>query len=300
MRRPRRRPAKCEGWADGHRIQQAALHPADHRGSFEKGLFGWTGALTPAQTAQIAESKRVIYDAFELALARGLPGDRAGILVDAQFGAAILRDARAKGYITCMPAEKSGQAEFELEYGERYAAMIEDFGPTFVKVLVRYNPEDDAARNRRQVGRLRALGDYLHKHGHAFMFELLVPPTLEQTDRLEGDQQLYDHDLRPSLMMAAIKELQDGGVEPDVWKIEGLDRRQDCAKVAEVARRDGRSAVGCIILGRGSNARKVVDWLAAAALVGLRDGKTSRLAAVEAIAARYLEWVAAFEGARAA
>jgi myo-inositol catabolism protein IolC len=290
--------------------------PFDHRGSFKKGLFGWTGVLTAAQTAEIAKSKQVIYDAFELALGNGVPRDRAGILVDAQFGSAIMRDARAKGYTTCMPAEKSGQAEFDFEYGEGYAAPIEDFRPTFVKVLVRYNPEDDPALNRRQAGRLRTLCDYLHAHGHAFMFELLVPATPEQTDRLEGDQQLYDHDLRPSLMMGAIKELQDAGVEPDVWKIEGLDRQQDCAKVAEVARRDGRSNVGCIILGRGSNAQKVIDWLAAAApvpgfigfavgrtsfwdsLVALRDGKMSRQAAVEAIAARYLEWVKAFEGQR--
>jgi 5-dehydro-2-deoxygluconokinase len=290
--------------------------PFDHRGSFQKGLFGWKGALTPAQVAEIAKSKQVIYDAFKLALDRGVPKDRAGILVDAQFGSEILRDARANGYITCMAAEKSGQAEFELEYGERFRAPIEEFKPSFVKVLVRYNPEDDEALNRRQAGRLKALCDYLHANGHAFMFELLVPPTAEQTDRLEGDQQLYDHDLRPSLMMEAIKELQAAGVEPDIWKIEGLDRRQDCAKIAEVARRDGRSTVGCIILGRGSNAQKVIEWLAAAApvpgfvgfavgrtsfwdsLVALRDGKIARQAAVEAIAGRYQEWVKAFEAAR--
>jgi myo-inositol catabolism protein IolC len=292
--------------------------PFDHRGSFQKGLFGWKGTLTPAQVAEIAKSKQVIYDAFKLALARGVPKDRAGILVDAQFGSEILRDARASGYITCMPAEKSGQAEFDFEYGDRFQAPIEEFKPTFVKVLVRYNPEDDEALNRRQAGRLKTLCDYLHGHGHAFMFELLVPSTTEQTDRLEGDQQIYDHDLRPSLMMEAIKELQAAGVEPDVWKIEGLDRRQDCAKIAEVVRRDGRSKVGCIILGRGSNAQKVIDWLTAAApvpgfvgfavgrtsfwdsLVALRDGKIARQAAVEAIAARYQEWVKAFEAARTA
>src|SRR5260221_5061949 len=222
--------------------------PLDHRGSFEKGLFGWKGALTPAQTAEIAKSKQVIYDAFKLALSRGVPRDRAGILVDAQFGSEILRDARANGYITCMPAEKSGQAEFELEYGERFQAPIEEFKPNFVKVLVRYNPEDDEALNRRQAGRLKALCDYLHAHRHAFMFELLVPPTAEQTDRLEGDQQLYDHDLRPSLTMEAIEDLQAAGVQPDVWKIEGRDRRQDFAKRAEAVRRDGGSNVGGIIL----------------------------------------------------
>ena len=230
-----------------------------------------------------------------------------------QFGAAILRDARRNNYITCMPAEKSGQAEFQFEYGDRYAAHIEEFKPTFVKVLVRYNPEDDEALNRRQAERLQQLLDYLHRQGRKFMFELLVPSTPEQLDRLDQDHSLYDKDLRPSLMIGAIKELQNASVEPDVWKIEGLDHREDCVKIAEVARRAGRDAVGCIILGRGSNAQKVVEWLTTAAgvpgfigfavgrtsfwdpLVALRDGKASRQQAVEDIAGRYLEWVRVFD-----
>jgi myo-inositol catabolism protein IolC len=97
-------------------------------------------------------------------------------------------------------------------------------------VLVRYNPESDEAMNPRQAARLRELADYVHKSNQHFMFELLVPMTHEQSDRLEGDQHLNDHDLPPSLMITAIKELQNAGVEPDVWKIEGLDRRDDCAQ----------------------------------------------------------------------
>jgi 5-dehydro-2-deoxygluconokinase len=286
--------------------------PFDHRSSFEKGLFGWTGDLSQEQTDRIARSKEVIYDAFKLATSQGIPRESAGILVDPQFGASILRQAREEGYITCMPTEKSGQAEFQFEYGEHYAAEIEKFKPTFAKALVRYNPEDDEALNRRQAARLKSLADYLHSHGRYFMFELLVPATHEQMDRLEGDQTVYDRDLRPSLMIGAIKELQNAGVEPDVWKIEGLDSRDDCVQVVAVARRDGRSDVGCIILGRGSNADKVVDWLRIAAsvpgfigfavgrtsfwdpLVALRDGKISRQEAVQDIAGRYLKWVQVF------
>jgi len=287
--------------------------PYDHRSSFEKGLYGWSGALSAEQTDRIARTKEVIYDAFKLALAKGLPKERAGILVDEQFGAAILRDAAKNGYITAMPAEKSGLAEFQFEYGDQWAAHIEAFKPTFVKVLVRYNPEDDEAMNRRQAARLKQLSDYCHSHGVYFMFELLVPATHEQTDRLDGDQHLYDSELRPSLMMESLKELQGAGVEPDVWKIEGLDRREDCVKVAEIARHDGRGNVGCIILGRGSNDQKVEQWLGNAAgvpgfigfavgrtsfwepLVALRDGKMNREQSVAEIARRYLEWVAVFE-----
>jgi len=289
------------------------LLPYDHRSSFEKGLYGWSGALSAEQTERIAKTKEVIYDAFKLALAKGLSKDRAGILVDEQFGAAILRDAARNGFIIAMPAEKSGKAEFEFEYGDDWAAHIEAFKPTFVKVLVRYNPEDDEALNHRQAARLKLLADYCHGHGHHFMFEMLVPATHEQTDRLDGDQHLYDTDLRPSLMIDAIKELQNAGVEPDIWKIEGLDHRADCVKIVETARHGGRDNVGCIILGRGSNDQKVLEWLRNAAgvpgfigfavgrtsfwepIVALRDAKMSRDQAVEEIARRYLEWVAAFE-----
>ena len=92
--------------------------PFDHRGSFQKKMFGWDGTLTQEQTAEIAAAKRVIYDAFKAAVKSGVPKDKAGILVDEQFGAAILRDAAREGYSTSCPAEKSGQDEFDFEYGE--------------------------------------------------------------------------------------------------------------------------------------------------------------------------------------
>src|SRR5712692_4418420 len=91
--------------------------PFDHRGSFQTKLFGWTGALTTEQTAQIAASKQVIYDGFQLALRTGVPEQKAGILVDEQFGGAILHNARTHDYTTACPAEKSGQEEFDFEYG---------------------------------------------------------------------------------------------------------------------------------------------------------------------------------------
>ena len=290
--------------------------PFDHRASFEKGLFGFTAPLTAEQTATVAASKQVVYDGLQLALTKGVKRETAGILVDEQFGAAILRDARAKGLITACPAEKSGQNEFDFEYGDKFREHITEFKPTFIKALVRYNPEDDETMNRRQAARLKTLADWGHENGHYFMFELLVPMTKDQSDRLEGDQHLFDHDLRPSLMISAIKELQGLGVEPDVWKIEGLDRREDAAAVAAACRRDGRDKVGCILLGRGSNEAGIVHWLQAAAplpayigfavgrtsfwkpLAALRDKTMSREQAVAEIAANYLKWVNTFEDAR--
>jgi 5-dehydro-2-deoxygluconokinase len=292
--------------------------PFDHRGSFQSKMFGWKGALTPEQTAQIASAKRVIYDAFQQALAAGVPRDKAGILVDEQFGLAILEDAQTKGYITACPAEKSGQDEFDFEYGEDFAAHIEKVNPTFCKVLVRYNPEGDAELNRRQASRLRRLSDYLHGRGRRFMFELLVPAEKRHLEQVGGDFRAYDRLLRPKLMVQAIQELQDAGVEPDVWKIEGLDSGEDCVRVVEAVRRGGRTAVGCIILGRGEDEQKVHQWLETAAAVpgfigfavgrttfwdplqDFRAGRISRDQAVQRIAGKFQEWVSVFEQARRA
>ena len=292
------------------------IQPFDHRGSFQTRMFGWKSPLSEAQTAEIAAAKRAVYDGFLSALAAGASKDNAGILVDEQFGAAILRDAAAAGIVTAAPAEKSGQDEFDFEYGEDFAKHIESVRPTFCKVLVRYNPESDKEMNQRQAARLRRLSDYLVRAGRSrLMFELLVPAEKAQLEKLKGDKRAYDRELRPQLMVGAIEELQDAGVDPDVWKIEGLDRRGDCEKIVATARAGGRASVGCIILGRGENDAKVREWLATAAgvagfigfavgrtvfwdpLADWRAGKTTREAAVGEIARRYREFVGVFETA---
>ena len=292
--------------------------PFDHRASFESGMFGWSGALSSDQIVQIAAATRVIYDGFVAAVTSGVPMEQAGILVDERFGAAILVDAKRSGYITCAPTEKSGQDEFDFEFGEAFAQHIETFAPTFCKVLVRYNSDGDAAVNRRQATRLRRLSEYLNTSQSKFMFELLVPPTPAQLQALGGDQQAYDGDLRPGLMVRAIRDLQDAGVEPDVWKVEGLERREDYACVAETACHGGRRDVGCIVLGRGENEQHVRTWLATAAsvpgFIGFAVGRTTfwdplrafseeritREAAVLEVARRYRQWKDVFVQARSA
>jgi myo-inositol catabolism protein IolC len=288
--------------------------PFDHRGSFQTQMFGWKGPLTQGQTAQIAATKQVIYDGFQVAIAAGVPKDKAGILVDEQFGAEILLDAAARGYSTSCPAEKSGQEEFDFQFGEEFDKHIEAFHPTFCKVLVRYNVEGDRNLNHRQSARLKRLSDYLHENSRSmFMFELLVPPVKAQLERFKGDKGAYDRELRPQLMVQAIEELQSAEVEPDVWKIEGLDRREDCAKVVAAARKRGRTKVGCIILGRGENDSKVRAWLTTAAkvpgfigfavgrtvfwepLMSWQRGETAREGAVAEIAQLYRKFVDIFE-----
>jgi myo-inositol catabolism protein IolC len=291
------------------------LLPFDHRHSYVSGMFGFKPPLAPAQREQVVESKRIIYEGFRQALADGVPKECAGILVDEEFGTGILCDAVGRGYVTALSVEKSGSDEFEFEYGAAYAKHILRFNPTFAKVLVRYNPQGDAALNQRQAARLKELSDFCRKSGPRFMFELLVPPTSAQLDRLRGDRQAYDSQLRPALMLETLRTLQDAGIEPDIWKIEGLDRRDDCQRLVETARRGGRSEVSCIVLGRGADEQKVAAWLETAAAVngfiGFAVGRTSfwdairdfqahqttRQEAIARIAGRYLEWVGIFRRA---
>lgn len=289
------------------------LLPFDHRHSYITGMFDFKLPLSAQQRDQVSDSKQLIYEGFRQALEEGVPSDAAGILVDEEFGAAILRNAHRRGIVTALSTERSGTEEFEFEYGADFARHIEAFDPTFAKALVRYNPEGDRALNRRQSARLKQLSNHCHRSGRRFMFELLVPATASQMTLVEGDQDAYDLQTRPLLMQRAIRELQRAGVEPDVWKVEGLARREDCERIVATVRQHGRDTVGCIVLGRGADEAKVRRWLGTAArvegFIGFAVGRTTfwdavagyraqaltRVEAAAQIARRLREWVDIFE-----
>jgi myo-inositol catabolism protein IolC len=188
-----------------------------------------------------------------------------------------------------MPCEKSGQVEFDFEYGEQFGEKIEEFDPDFTKVLVRYNPEGDREMNERQTARLRRLSEWLHEHHRKYLFELLVPAEPAQLESVGGSDDRYDTELRPQLMMEAILQLQNGGVEPDIWKIEGIDDREACREIAQLARRDGRDRVSCVVLGRGASDAKVDEWLRAGSgldgYIGFAIGRSIFAESVKAYAA---------------
>jgi len=244
----------------------------DHRGSFEHDLFGASEPVSARVRDGIITVKELIFDAFVRALAEGAPRSVCGVLVDEEFGTGVARSAKAERVPLAMPVEKSGQEEFEFQYGEDFGAHIEAFDPTFSKVLVRYNPEGDAGLNARQTQRLARLSDWLHERARKFLFELLVPATKEQLDRFGGDQRAYDRGLRPGLVVATIAALQRGGVEPDIWKIEGLDTTAACEQVVAQARVEGRDEVKCIVLGRGADESQVIEWVKIGAAVDGFDG----------------------------
>ncbi|MHB1131558.1 MAG: 2-deoxy-5-keto-D-gluconate 6-phosphate aldolase domain-containing protein [Chloroflexota bacterium] len=288
----------------------------DHRASFTHDLFGLSATPTPTEAAQVSEAKEIIFEGFLQVLAAGAPRDAPGVLVDEAFGSEVAGRARAAGVLLAMPVEASGRKEFDFEYGDAFGEHIERFDPAFAKVLVRYNPEDPEG-NATQTERLKRLSDWLHARGRLFLFELLVPATSAQLAAVGGDSDRYDREARPELMVRAVAELQDAGVEPDIWKIEGLETREDGARVAEQARSGGRSRVCCVVLGRGASQLRVEHWLRTAApvsgfigfavgrtiwmdsLMAYRHGSITREATAERIAAAYLRAIEVYRAAAA-
>jgi 5-dehydro-2-deoxygluconokinase len=237
------------------------------------------------------------------------------VLVDEQFGSDIPQRAKRAGLKLALPVEKSGQNEFDFEYGAEFGAHIEKFDPDFSKVLVRYNPDDpDTDMNERQLKRLKELSDWLHSNGRKFLFELLVPATEQQLAKVDGNTDRYDAELRPKLMRRAIAGCQERGIEVDIWKIEGVDAREDAEMLAEQARSgEGREGVPCVLLGRGASTEKVEQWLQIAstvegfigfaigrsiwwdALKGFLADELDRAAAVAQVADNYLHFVDVYE-----
>jgi myo-inositol catabolism protein IolC len=282
----------------------------DHRGSFEK-MVG--------DVERVPGAKTLIWEGFQRAIELGAPKQYAGVLVDAQYGPTVAREAKEGGFKLAMPVEKSGQSEFDFEYGEQFGEKSEEYDPDFSKVLVRYNPEGDRAMNERQIEKLRRLSEWLHERHRKFLFELLVPAEETQLEQVGGSVDRYDAELRPQLMLEAILQLQNGGVEADIWKIEGIDDREACNEIAQLARREGRDRVSCVVLGRGASDEKVDQWLRAGSgldgYIGFAIGRSifgesvkayaadpdgfDRDAAADRIARSYLRFIEVYEGAPA-
>jgi myo-inositol catabolism protein IolC len=290
----------------------------DHRGSFQKKMFGIEGEPDEEQTKTITDAKRLIYEGMELAAQRGLDASTAGVLIDEQFGGDVPKAAKEHGLKLSMPVEKSGQNEFDFQYGADFGEHILRFDPDFSKVLVRYNPEGDAEMNKEQLGRLKELADWLHENGRLFLFELLVPAEDHQLESVGGDSDRYDAELRPELMRRAIEDIQNFGCEVDIWKIEGVDEQSDAEMLVKQTRTgEGRENVVSVLLGRGASDDKVDHWLRVAApvegFIGFAIGRSiwwdalkgfleeglERSKAAEQIADNYLRFIRVYDEAEA-
>lgn len=252
--------------------------PFDHRSSFQK---------LGIREVQVLEAKKIIYEAFKKAVANGIPKEEAAILVDEQFGDAILQNARTCGFITILTTEKTGQEEFILEYGDSFGDHIEKYKPSFVKALVHYRPNANWTK-------LKILSDYCHNNGYKSLLEILTQnKTAEEAVR-------------------AIKEFQSLGIEPDVWKLEGMESQSDYQNIVTQAQSNGRSNVGVVVLGRGADQATVEKWIMIGAkvpgIIGFAVGRTvfwdpltsffskatDRTQTIDAIAKNYLHFYTIF------
>ncbi len=286
--------------------------PFDHRSFFAKNLFKKTGELNDDERAVILDFKQIIYQGFLRGIELGIPEDGAAILVDEEFGADIHADAEKRGLINILTVEKSGLEIFDFQYGDDFAKHIEAIKPVFAKALVRYRPDGAAAANQLQLERLKILSDWCHANARGFLVEPLVLPTEDEKKSI--GQETFDRDIRPALTGEMIRQFQAAGVEPDVWKIEGMDSADNYRDVVEQARMDGRGEVSIVVLGRAEDGAKVDAWLQAAigvegvvgfavgrtifwdALQFYYQGKAKREEAIEAIAQNYMHFYEVFTG----
>lgn len=247
-------------------MESLFILPFDHRAGMLRELDVRDGKKLP-------RLKKIIFRGFKLALAHGVPRENAAVLVDAQYGARILREAKRLHIKTAMPVEKSETLVFELEDG--FEKLVEKFKPDFVKALVRFNPAQEFDEtNAVQLARLKLLSDFVRKTRREFLLEVIVPPTAAQ---LKNGKKAFDSRLRPALAVQAVKKIQEYGVTPSVWKLEGVDTPEQAMALVKQARAGGRKA-SVVILGRGENAETVRKWLAVGArvdgVIGFAVGRT--------------------------
>ncbi len=286
----------------------------DHRGTLTKGLLGVEGRQPTADEAsRVSSMKDIIFDGFIEAKNSGISGGDPAILVDETFGLQVQQKAKEIGIKYAAPVEKSGQKVFDFEYGDAFGEKIIEVDADFIKILVRWNPNDDIETREVQGKRIKILSDWIEENERKFLLEFLVPATGEQLESVDGDQSRYDSEIRPKLAVQVVEEMREKGADPDIWKIEGLDTKEDCEKVAASIKDGGREDVIAVVLGRGANDEKVNQWLRAGSSVdgykgfaigrsifwnslkGWHEDQKSREEAVTEIAESYLSFISVYQ-----
>ena len=251
----------------------------DHRESFGRTLFGVEhDDPDAAQRAAMTSAKQLIYEGLQAALPAVTYG-RPGILVDERYGQGVIDAVRAGGtrLVLAAPVEASGHEWFTLEWGERWLDHVKAVRPDYAKVLIRDNPDFDREQREQQFGRLAQVSTGLRGAGVPLLYELLVPATDAQLGQAGQDTAVYDRDIRPGLVARVIADNYAHGVEPALWKVEGLETVEAARRVAGQAKAGGHQA-DLIVLGRDAPAERLDHWLAVAsqvdAFVGFAIGRS--------------------------
>jgi len=219
--------------------------PFDHRNSFAKDILGLE-KVSRSDEERIKELKKIIFQGFLLSL-RGKDKKSFGILVDEKYGEDILKEAKKRKTTIALPVEKSGTQKLKLEYKDKFKEHINKFRPDYIKILVRYNPED---KNRKSI--LKKINEFAQKENYKILLELLAPPA----KRVE-----------------TIKEIAKM-IKVDVWKLEGTTDKKLWLKIIKAINEKSQ----IIVLGRGENKAMVEKWLKTAKqfpeIIGFAIGRT--------------------------
>jgi myo-inositol catabolism protein IolC len=275
----------------------------DHRDSFGRTLFGVEDDHPDDdQLRRMRAAKSLIFDGLRQATTR-LPYGRAGVLVDEQYGQDVIDDVDRASMVLAVPIEASGHDWFTLQWGDDWRQHVERIRPDYAKVLVRDNPGFDAGEREQQFRRLAEAAAALSTAGVPLLYELLVPATGTQLAAAGQDAYAYDRDTRPGLVVQVIADNQAHGVEPALWKVEGLETVEACTRVADQAKAGGRTA-DLIVLGRDAPDDRLHHWLETAtqvpAFVGFAIGRSIWEDVIRsggdaaAVAERYLSFVRAW------
>ncbi|MDD4409916.1 MAG: DUF2090 domain-containing protein [Candidatus Pacebacteria bacterium] len=242
--------------------------PFDHRSSFSKAVLN-TEKPDASQKKLLKEFKEIIFEGLVHSLSGRKDKKSFAILVDEEYGQKVLSMAKEKKISICLPVEKSGEEQLKLHYGNNFKEHIKKFSPEYVKILIRYNPEN-TRQNQKQLETLSKIKEFCSEEKMKTIIELLVPPT-ENDLKSCKDKETYDKTIRSEKTVQAIKEIK-AVLRPTIWKLEGLDKKSWVKVIEET----NRSKI--ILLGRGEDDTKVRKWLKDASsfdqIIGFAIGRT--------------------------
>jgi myo-inositol catabolism protein IolC len=245
---------------------QLFLLAIDHRRSIER-LLGVEEPVGAPDRERILAAKALVAQALgDVVAARAGAdhGEQLGILVDDEYGAGAIASARRAGVAVALAFERSARTVLEFEHDDWRDRLVAD-PPTMAKVLVRHRADGVAHEVATQLARLGEISDACAQGSVEFLLELLTPFT--DAEEEVGAERL-ELDVRPRLVTEAIEQMRAAGVDPDVWKVEGVADADACAGIADAARRGGRDDVRIVVLGAGAPQDTVDRWLVAAAAGG--------------------------------
>lgn len=238
----------------------------DHREVLRE-LMGRDNEDPAVQQARFEAGKDLVLEALLHAVEGSVPLPHAGFLVDEEYGAAAARRAKREGVVLAMPVEASRSEILEFQYGMGFPQHVEAFDPDIIKLLVFHNPDDPSRRRQIQTERMREISDWAQDHGYPLMLEILIRPTKEQLQAVNGSMARFWAELHPELLMCSVAQFQDAGIEPRLWKVESLPSTEAYRVIAQQCRAGGRTSVGCLILGNGADIGHVEQWISEASMV---------------------------------